>query len=82
MTIREDKDDRSVGPLFCLICDEIADISFLAAMEKLQQFLEKVFRKFNDCEIEIQKVLIALRDDLPADIAAMLDFDRLLAAFS
>ena len=82
VTIREDKDDRSVGPLFCLICDEIADISFLAAMEKLQQFLEKVFRKFNDCEIEIQKVLIALRDDLPADIAAMLDFGRLLAAFS
>ena len=81
VSIREDKDDRSAGPLFCLVCDEIADISFSAAMEKLQQFLEKVFREFNDLGIDIRRVLTALRADLPADIAAAFDFDRLLAAF-
>ena len=80
VAIREDKDDRSVGPLFCLVCDEIADITFSAAMEKLQLFLEKVFREFNDCGIEFRAVLVALRANLPADIAERLDFDRLLAA--
>lgn len=42
----------------------------------------QMFRKFNDCEIEIKHVLAALKADLPADIAAMLNFDGLLAAFS
>ena len=79
VAIREDKDGRSVGPLFCLVCDEIADITFSAAMEKLQLFLEKVFRKFNDCGIEFRAVLTALQKDLPADIAARLDLSRLLA---
>ena len=81
VTIREDKDDRSAGPLFCLVCDEIADITFSAAMEKLQQFFEKVFREFNDLGIEIRKVLAALKADLPVDIAALFDLDRILAAF-
>ena len=80
--IREDKDDRSVGPLFCLVCNEIADITFSEAMEKLQQFLEKVFRQFNDCGVDLCGVLEHLRTDLPADIASMLDFNRFLAILS
>ena len=38
--VREDSDLRSSGPLFCLAADEIADISFAAAFEKLQLFLQ------------------------------------------
>lgn len=78
--IREDKDDRSVGPLFCLVCDEIADISFSAALEKLQLFLENALSRFNDWKPAILKVIDSLRADLPADIAALFDFNRLLAA--
>ena len=36
--IRLDKDIRSAGPLFCLVADELEDISFLVAFEKLQLF--------------------------------------------
>ena len=79
VTIREEKDDRSVGPLFCLVCDEIADISFSAAMEKVQQFLENVLRSFNDSELDLRKALEKMRADLPTNIASPLDFDRLLA---
>ena len=81
VAIREDKDGRSIGPLFCLICDEIADITFSTAMEKLQQFLENIMSKFSGLGTELQKVLAALAVDLPVDIAALFDFDRLLAAF-
>ena len=80
VTIREDKDDRSVGPLFCLICDEIADISFSAAMEKLQQFFEKVIRQLNDYGMDLRVVLENLKADLPPEIACLFDFDRLLNA--
>ena len=36
--VRENQDLRSMGPLFCLAADELADISFDEAMEKLQLF--------------------------------------------
>lgn len=36
--IREDQDLRSAGPLFCLVADELADISFAEALEKLNFF--------------------------------------------
>ena len=82
VTIRESKDGRSAGPLFCLVCNEIADISFSTAMEKLQQFLEKVFREFKDLKLDIKCIIASLQADLPAGIAAALNFDRLLTEFS
>ena len=36
--IREDKDLRTAGPLFCLVADKMADVSFVDAFEKLQLF--------------------------------------------
>ena len=33
--VRENQDLRSAGPLFCLVADELADISFAESMEKL-----------------------------------------------
>lgn len=44
--VREGSDLRSSGPLFCLAADEIADISFAAAFEKLQLFLQKLLEGF------------------------------------
>ena len=44
--VREDGDLRSSEPLFCLAADEIADISFAAAFEKLQLFLQKLLEGF------------------------------------
>ena len=75
--IREGKDDRSIGPLFCLVCDEIADITFSAALEKLQLFLEKCLSRFIDWKPEVCKVFESLKADLPADIAAFFDLNRL-----
>jgi len=77
--MRENKDARSVGPLFCLVCDEIADVSFSVAVEKLQLFLENALCRFNDWKPEILKVIAALKADLPAEIAALFDFTRLLS---
>ena len=75
--IREGKDDRSIGPLFCLVCDEIAEITFSAALEKLQLFLEKCLRRFIDWKPEICKVIESLKADLSADIAVFFDLNRL-----
>ena len=45
--VRENQDLRSAGPLFCLVADELADISFAESMEKLQLFLEELLQGFN-----------------------------------
>ena len=76
--IRENQDNRSVGPLFCLVCDEIADISFSAAMEKLQLFFQKLLSQFNDWKPEIIKMIDALIADLPADMARLFDSSSFL----
>lgn len=39
--IRECSDQRTAGPLLCLVSDELADISVTAAFEKLPFFLQK-----------------------------------------
>lgn len=35
---RLEQDPRTVGPLFCLICDEIADSTFVETFKKLHFF--------------------------------------------
>ena len=44
--IRLDMDIRSAGPLFCLVADELEDISFLVAFEKLQLFFDESIERF------------------------------------
>ena len=44
--VRKDSDLRSSGPLFCPAADELADIFFAAAFEKLQLFLQKLLERF------------------------------------
>lgn len=79
--VREDKDLRSFGPLFCLVTDELADISFSTVFEKLQLFLHKLLEGFITREEEICTLVIDFLQDLPADTMCSLDFKELLNSF-
>ena len=76
VAIREDKDDRSIGPLFYEISDEIADIPFEDALRKLELFLEKLSQQFNGISVNICALIAEFIADLPADLAALLDFNK------
>ena len=76
VALREEKDDRSIGPLFYEISDEIADITFEDALRKLELFLEKLSQQFNGFSVDICALIAEYIDDLPADLAALLDFNR------
>ena len=75
---REDSDLRSSGPLFCLAADEIADISFAVAFEKLQLFLQKLLEGFITRKEEICTLVTDFLEGLPADMKRFLDFEGLL----
>ena len=80
LAMREEKDDRSIGPLFYEICDEIADITFEEALRKLELFLDKLVQQFNAVNLDIRAFIADFIDDLPADLAAMFDSCILNAA--
>lgn len=80
--VREDSDLRSTGPLFCLVADEIADISFAAAFEKLQLFLEKMLEGFNAQKEEIHAIVAEFLESLPADMKRFLDFSGVKGIFA
>lgn len=73
--VREDKDQRSAGPLFCLAADELADISVAAAFEKLQLFLQKLLEGFIARKEEICALILDFLTSLPADMRRFLDFE-------
>ena len=79
--IRENQDLRSVGPLFCMVADELADITFAESMEKLQLFLEELLHGFNALQQDICALIMEFLADLPAKIKEFLDLDRLNAGF-
>ena len=66
--IREDKDLRTAGPLFCLVAEELADISFVEAFEKLQLFLTKLLEGFNLQRQDICALVADFIGSLPNDI--------------
>ena len=74
VSIREEKDARSIGPLFYHICDEIADIAFQDALEKLQLFLEKLAGHINAVGLDILAFIDDFRAELPVNLACVLDF--------
>ena len=76
LAMREEKDDRSIGPLFYEISDEIADITFEDALRKLELFLEKLSMQFNGIYVDICTLIAEFIADLPADLAAMIDFNK------
>ena len=80
--VREDQDIRSAGPLFCLMADELADISFAESMEKLQLFLEELLQGFNAPEQDIYALILKFFTDLPAEIAKLLDLGGLKVIFN
>lgn len=81
METRVEQDERTVGPLFCIISEEIAEISVAAAFEKIQLFLTKLLRGFNSSEEEICAVFTALLAEIPVCIADMLSKERSDATF-
>ena len=79
--VRENQDLRSAGPLFCLVADELADISFAESMAKLQLFLEELLHGFNALQQDICTLIMEFLADLPAEITEFLDLDGLKAGF-
>lgn len=76
VTTREDKDERSIGPLFYEISDEIANIAFEAALRKLELFLEKLSQQFNGISVDNCALIAEFIADLPAALAAILEFNK------
>ena len=76
---REDSDLRASGPLFCLAADELADVSFAAAFEKLQLFLQKLLEGFITRKEEICALVVDFLAGLPADMRRFLDFEGIMA---
>ena len=71
---RREQDPRTAGPLFCLICDEIADVTFQQALAYLQQFWEILLQAFPLPEQRITALFSDFMASLPVDVAAMLAF--------
>lgn len=65
------------GGLFCLAADELADISFAEAMEKLQLFLTKLLEVFNTSKQDICALTADFIRGLPKDIAIFLELPAL-----
>lgn len=72
--IREDSDLRSAGPLFCLVADELADISFAEAFEKLQLFLTELLDGLHLQEQYICALVVDFIQSLPSHVAKFLNF--------
>jgi hypothetical protein len=69
---RQEKDIRTAGPLFCAICDEIADVTFGQAFGILQQIWTNLLRDLNLPEERITALFTQLCRDLPKDVAKLL----------
>ena len=80
--IREEQDIRTAGPLFCLAADELADISFAEAMEKLQLFLTKLLGVFNTSKQDICTLTADFIRSLPENIANFLKLPDLKGNFA
>lgn len=74
VTAREEQDLRSAGPLFCLVADELADISVAEAFEKLQLFLQKLLTGFIDRSEEICSLTRDFLASLSEDVKQFLGF--------
>lgn len=72
VSIREDKDIRTAGPMFCMVADELADVSLKEAMAKLQLFLEKLVEGFHITKTEIQAIVEDFVTSLPKSLAGFL----------
>ena len=69
---RQEKDLRTAGPLFCAICDEIADVTFGQAFEVLQQIWTNLLRELNLPEERFAALFKQLCQNLPKDVAQLL----------
>lgn len=67
VSIREEKAVRTAGPMFCLVADELADISYTEAMEELQLFLSKLVEGFIVSKEEISAFVTNFVASLPKE---------------
>ena len=74
---RAEQDERTVGTLFCIISEEIAEISVTAAFVKIQLFLTKLLREFNASEEEFCAVFSSQIDGFSECITAALEKCRI-----
>lgn len=72
VSIREEQDVRTAGPMFCLVADELADISYAEAMEKLQLFLAKLVEGFIVSKEEISAFVTDFIAALPKEFNGFL----------
>lgn len=70
--LRKEQDARTAGPLFCLICDEIADVTFADSFEKLQQIWENLLHDLKLPQEHIDLLFQNFRDSLPSELAVVL----------
>ena len=74
VSIREEQDVRTAGPMFCLVADELADISYAEAMEKLQLFLTKLVEGFVVSKEEISAFVTDFIAALPKEYTDFMPF--------
>ena len=72
LEIRKEQDPRTAGPIFCLISDEISDISFQQAFKLLQQIWKNLLRELKLPELQITALFDEFRANMPVDIADLL----------
>lgn len=72
VSIREEQDVRTAGPMFCLVADELTDISYAEAMEKLQLFLTKLMEGFVVSKEEISAFVTDFIAALPKEFNGFL----------
>lgn len=72
VSIREDKDIRTAGPMFCMVADELADVSLKEAVAKLQLFLEKLVEGVNVAKEEIKAIVDDFVASQPKSLARFL----------
>ena len=69
---RKEQDPRTAGPIFCLICDEIADVSFRQAFTLLQLIWGNLLRELKLPKQQITVLFESLIANLPVDVAVLL----------
>lgn len=68
MQNREQEDDRTLGELFYLIVDELADVTFIEAVRQLIDLFQEVFEdKPVMSEEAIDQIIERFLEKLPAD---------------
>ena len=73
---RKEQDPRTAGPIFCLISDEISDVTYQQTFELLQQIWTNLLRELKLPEQQIAALFEGLKASLPVDCAFLWGDER------